>query len=380
MDLYDLNTFFRLSADLNYQLVAMTIDSKSLLSIILERRRLPKEKELILEATITYLLEIYQKRRRHLGAQASIHPLRATALLARAMPEPQFLDLMAELLHDRFEDFKPAENVSSLETPVDDKLRLILNKLTDQERWFLMERLYWLTKRPPEIYYQYIGRMLVESERTPETIRVKLADRLDNTLDMRMGLEEAFEEVHFFEEMFQMMYLPKYKGFRTEIPHAESPSMNGAQRLYQLFKNITLMSLIRQKKAACNDAIVNILFDNLVHASIKEAQRISLHIFAYHQTDIARLRELMIETMVYVQQGGIDAVTPPTVGQRLDGLLVSRFNDPDKRSRNKKLSELYIDKDLMVEASIAFMVIFYSFLNDPNYFVHGISESGIRPE
>ena len=73
-------------------------------------------------------------------------------------------------------------------------------------------------------------------------------------------------------------------------------------------------------------------------------------------------------------------MTPPTVGQRLDGLLVSRFNDPDKRSRNKKLSELYIDKDLMVEASIAFMVIFYSFLNDPNYFVHGISESGIRPE
>jgi hypothetical protein len=125
---------------------------------------------------------------------------------------------------------------------------------------------------------------------------------------------------------------------------------------------------------------VSELFEALLHASIKEAQRISLHIFAFHQTDASRLRELMIETMSYVQHGGIDAVTTPSVGQRLDGLLVSRFDDPDKRSRNKKLAQLYIDKDLMVEASIAFIVIFYSFLNDPQYFVHGISERGIHPE
>ncbi len=380
MELHDLKPFFRLSADINYQLVALTVDSKSLLGIILERMKLPGEKHSILEETVAYLVDIYHNRRRHLGAQACIHPLRATALLARAMPEPQFLDLMAVLLHDRFEDFKPARDASSITEPVDDRLKEIFNRMTDEDRWFLRERLYWLTKRPPETYYQYIGRMLVESERTPETIRVKLADRLDNTLDMHMDIEEAFAEVDFFEQMFQMLFLPKYKGFHTEMPHPDSHSMNGAQRLYQLFKNITLISLIRQKEAAGHDAIVRKLFDHLIHASIKEAQRIALHIFAYHQTDIPRLRELMIETMLYVQQGGIDAVTPPTVEQRLDGLLVSRFNDPNKPSRNKKLAELYIDKDLMVEASIAFMVIFYSFLNDPHFFVHGISAQGIQPE
>jgi hypothetical protein len=54
---------------------------------------------------------------------------------------------------------------------------------------------------------------------------------------------------------------------------------------------------------------------------------------------------------------------------------------PDRRRvRTRNLAELYKDKDLMVEASIAFIVIFYRFLDDPAYFVHGISEEGIKVE
>jgi hypothetical protein len=87
----------------------------------------------------------------------------------------------------------------------------------------------------------------------------------------------------------------------------------------------------------------------------------------------------MIETMEYVEQGGLESVTVPRKEFRLDGLFVSRFDHPDKKRRQKKLASLYKDKHLMIEASIAFIVIFLNFMNDPNYYVKGISEKGVSP-
>jgi hypothetical protein len=380
MPLYDLNLFLRLSADLNYLLVVKPTNWRSVLEIILHDQHLPKSTEAILIETMAYLDQVYGRRRRRLGAQAIIHPLRAASLLARCMPVPSHLDLMATLLHDRFEDFPPASKPSDFGELVDETLGRIMHKLPADERWFLTERLYWLTKRPGENYYNYIGRMLGEASRTPEAVRVKLADRLDNTLDMRMDLQDTFDHVDFFEQLFQMMFLPDYTPNKAELQHPVRSSMDGSERLYQLYKNIVLISLVRQRGAAESDPISHTLFELLIRASIKEAQRIALHIFSYHQTDISRMRDLVIDTMIYVQSGGIDAVTAPALGKRLDGLFMLRFNEPDKRVRKKKLQELYKDKDLMVEASIAFIVIYYRFLNDPDYFVHGISEDGIRPE
>lgn len=380
MPLYDLNHFLRLSADLNYLLIVKPTNWRSVLDIILQEHRLPKYKEAILLETMEYLDKVYGKKRRRLGAQAIIHPLRATTLLARSMHEPLYLDLLAELLHDRFEDFATPRRPEDFGDSIDAALRGILDKLPADEQWFLMERLYWLTKRPGEGYYNYIGRMLAEASRTPEAVRVKLADRLDNTLDMRMDMQDAFDQVDFFEQLFQMMFLPNFNPSRADILHPVRSAMDGAERLYQLFKNIVLISLVRQKNAAQDDTISHTLFEVLVRASIKEAQRIALHIFAYHQTDVNRVRELIIDTMRYVQEGGIDTVTAPALGKKLDGLFLSKFSEPDRRSRIRKLQDLYEDKDLMVEASIAFIVIFYCFLNNPEYFVRGISESGIRPE
>lgn len=380
MPLYELNAFLRLSADLHYQLVVRPTNWRSVLEIILQERHLRMPIEAILMETMAYLDHVYGRKKRRLGAHAIIHPLRATALLARSMTEPFYLDLLAALLHDRFEDFNPPKNPADFDACIDEGLRGILKKLPGEEQWFLMERLHWLTKRPGEGYYQYVGRMLAEASRTPEAVRVKLADRLDNTLDMRMDLQDTFDHVDFFEQLFKMMFLPNFKGHKSDHAHPVPSSMNGAERLYQLFKNIILVSLVRQKRAAEGDAICNTLFEVLIQASIREAQRIAMHIFAYHQTDLGKLRDLVIETMTYVQQGGIDAVTAPAIGTRLDGLMILRFDDPDKRSRRRRLQDLYEDKELMVEASIAFIVIFYSFLNNPDYYVHGISETGIRPQ
>ena len=87
----------------------------------------------------------------------------------------------------------------------------------------------------------------------------------------------------------------------------------------------------------------------------------------------------MIDTMEYVQKGGIDSITPPGTGARLDGLFMSIFDSASKQIRHRKLSALYKDKSLMIEAAIAFIVIFLSFQNNPNYYVKGISEEGVKP-
>ena len=50
------------------------------------------------------------------------------------------------------------------------------------------------------------------------------------------------------------------------------------------------------------------------------------------------------------------------------------------KTRNEKLALLYDNKPLMLEASVAFIVIFLSFLNDTEFFVKGITTEGISPD
>jgi hypothetical protein len=47
---------------------------------------------------------------------------------------------------------------------------------------------------------------------------------------------------------------------------------------------------------------------------------------------------------------------------------------------HQQLDILYQNKSLMIEASIAFVVIFLHFLNDAKYYVQGISAEGIEPK
>jgi hypothetical protein len=65
--------------------------------------------------------------------------------------------------------------------------------------------------------------------------------------------------------------------------------------------------------------------------------------------------------------------------QLLDGLFSTYFAHPSKKTLNQKLDQLYQNKPLMIQASIAFIVIFLSFLNDSTHYVSGISAEGIAP-
>ena len=114
------------------------------------------------------------------------------------------------------------------------------------------------------------------------------------------------------------------------------------------------MSLIRQQRHSLDDPVAQKIFENLARSSMREAQRISLHIFGYHEPKIENIRNMILNTMEYVQKGGIDSVTAPTMGHRLDGLFISRFDNAKREAREMNLEHLYKDKSLMVEAAIAF--------------------------
>ncbi len=380
MDYYDLNDFLKISAVLNYQLSAKRPNWNNIAYIVLEGKPIAARDEEVLLNAFDYLGKIYGKMKRDLGPFSVLHPLRATALLSHASKEVVLLDIMTCLLHDHLEDFNPERLKNSSRTELDQRFRSFLAKLPEDHQERLMEHLIWLTKEPPETYNRYIGRLLDQACNAPEVVRVKLADRLDNTFDMRIDLQDPLQGVDFFEIIFQTFFTNTYKGYRPERPHQPSLVLNGAQRLYQLFKNIVLMSLIRKQQADAADAISRSLFSALAKASIREAQRISLHVFGYHETSVSTFREILRDTLAYSRSGGFEEVTQPQGGHRLDGLFMTVFDQPKRDARKRQLLALYQNKSFMIEVAVAFVIIFQNFLNDGDYYVHGISAEGIRPE
>ncbi len=382
--LTDLSEFFKLSATLNYQLGAVGVGNRNILTIIMGKNLFRPEEEEILLDVLSYLEKAYGDHRRRLGPLAVLHPLRATALLARTLRKASMLDLLTELLHDKLEDIGP-DNFPEEKfgknywKELEQEFARLLKRVDPTDSWYLMERVDFLTRRPDaDTYYAYVGRLIDKSRNTPEVVRVKLADRLDNTLDLRLDLYDPLEQVDFFALMFKVLFLPDYIPPRPQFPHPAVTPINGAQRLYQLFKNTALLSLIRQKEAIY-DATAQRLLEALARASIKEAQRIVFHLFVYHLPDLEDQRGLLMEVMDYTQVGGTSGITR-SGRHRLDGLIMERFDHSDSGERKKKLDLLYADKEIMVEAALAFIVVFQSFLNDPEYFMKGISDEGIRPQ
>lgn len=381
MAVYELDAFLRLSAVLNYQLSAFQLGSGNILALLLEDKTLPSRDTETLLGVLKYLGRAYGRRRRRLGPLSILHPIRATALLARAEEKVDLLDLLAELLHDKLEDIT-ADDFSPEEwRELEEEFQSLLKRVDPTDEWFLMERLELLKRQEEgQTYCQYIGRMLGQGKQTPDLVRVKLADRLDNTLDMRVDIHDPLEGVDFFSHIFQLLFVGSYTGYKPALAHPPRSPINGAQRLYELFKNTVLLSLIRQKAGTRVDAAASRLFNAIAVASMKEAQRTIMHIFGYHIADISEQKRILEEAMAYCLEGGFDVVTTPRQEQRLDGLFIGCFDHHDSSVRDEQLEMLYQDKPLMVQASIAFIVIFLSFLGDETYYVRGITPEGIRPE
>ncbi len=386
MNLYNLNEFFKLSSVLNYNLSAAALNRQNVLMFITADKPLDDDPErhrqynrILLDA-LEYLFSAYRKKRRRLGPMAVLHPLRATILFARSAERLNYLNLISVMFHDVLEDIRPQDFVDINWREMESRLYALLERMPPGDEKELMQRLEALTKLEGESYYVYIGRLLRQARRIPDVVLVKLADRLDNTLDMRVDIQDPMEGIDFFENIFQILFVRNFPGYRPALNHPMSSPLNGAKRLYQLFKNTVLLSLIRQHDVAGDRRRMKTLFDAVAEASLSEAQRTLLHLMGYHFQDVASQRRLVLDVMEYCYSGRSSVATKPGNGRELDGLFAGYFGPLHSRERNRKLAQLYKDKPLMMQACIAFITIFLSFLNDASFFVEGISTHGISPQ
>lgn len=385
MQFFDLTEFFKLSSALNYNLSAASLNRYNVLMYIIGNKRLDddekkdREQKSVLMEALGYLFSVYSQKRRRLGPMAVLHPLRAAALYTRSLTNLNLVDLLTLLFHDILEDIYPGDYDSKQWQSMESQLYGLLDRMDSGDEDRLMSSLMSLTRLENESYYQYIGRLLDNAQSFPQIVQVKLADRLDNTLDMRIDLEDPLARVDFFETVFQIMFVNNYPGYKPKIEHSPATAINGARRLYQLFKNAVLLSLIRQKVPEEGRREVRILFDAVSEAGLKEAQRTMIHLISYHVKELETQRSLVLEAMQYCYSGRSELVTMPDGDRLLDGLFSTYFGHKAHKTRHQQLDNLYQNKPLMLEASIAFIVIFLSFLNDKNFYIRGISAKGIEP-
>jgi hypothetical protein len=311
---------------------------------------------------------------------AVLHPLRTTALFSSTRTSLDLVELLTLLFHDILEDVKPGQfNVQEWKA-MEEQFYGLFERIGPESESRLTQNMLHLTRRDNESYYQYVARLVENSRNSPEIVEIKLADRLDNTLDLRIDLEDPLARIDFFENIFQIMFVNNYKGYVPLREHSPATAINGAKRLYQLFKNAVLLSLIRRYAPDTAPRSPKLLFDAVAEAGLNEAQRTLIHLISYHVKDVPTQRGLILEAMQYCYSGRSNMVTKPDGSQLLDGLFSTYFGHKSSRQRRQQLDILYQNKNLMLEAAMAFLVIFLSFLNDETYYIQGISAEGIEPK
>ena len=213
MPLFDLTEFFKLSSALNYNLSAASLNRYTVLMYIIGNKRLvadetsDREQKAILMEALGYLFSAYREKRRRLGPMAVLHPLRSAAIFTRFLDDLSLVNLLTLLFHDILEDVKPGQfDVRKWKT-MESQLYSLMQRMDPEDETKLMRSLLCLTRTDRESYYQYIGRLLDNARSSPELVAVKLADRLDNTLDMRIDLEDALARIDFFETIFQILFV-----------------------------------------------------------------------------------------------------------------------------------------------------------------------------
>jgi hypothetical protein len=90
-----------------------------------------------------------------------------------------------------------------------------------------------------------------------------------------------------------------------------------------------------------------------------------------------RQRSLLLEVQRYAQQGGLEQITSPGGKYSLDGFCMMSFNYTESSVREEHLAELYQDKGLMLQAAVAFVVVFVNFIHSSDFWIRGISDHGI---
>lgn len=364
-----------LSATINWHLSARKIDLRALLRVILGPARVGNQ-DTLLDA-LNYLHQAYGDRRRKNGPAAVLHCLRIAAMLARIMPAPTTLDLLGALLHDKEEDLTREELGAAEWDRLQAEFARMLDKIDSNHRWFLGERIALLWRQNSQSYYEYVGVVLSKARTMPDLLRCKLADRLDNTMDIAVQRAPT-EQNAFFEMAFRMMFLSGYQPVVGE--GAVTPDVESCVLLVsQLFKNVVIMSMLREQHLDTLDETIEVLFHALATTSSEQAQWLVAALLSAPSMSGQERRTLLREMMDYCAGGGLAAVYRKDKGGLLDGSFLEHFADPDDKVRKQRIESLYDDRRQFVRLLILYIAMFSSFITDPAYYLHGIDRTGLHP-
>lgn len=367
--------FLILSAEISYQLTPAKPNFPALTNLVLGPAKIP-ETTPIIEA-VECLHIAYGRKLRKLGPLQLIHPLRTTAILARSMNEPTMLDILGALFHDKEEDLTQDQLTDVEWTKFSYRFGEILTKIDRDHQWYLGERISLLCRLPGVSYNEYIGHILDYSDRMPDLLHIKLADRLDNTFDTHLQ-SSGVNQLNFYRNLFDILFVPGFKGVQVSEFHFLPGEKDAVLLLSQLFKNIIFLTLSRSEGRDRIDRTTKILFDAVAIAGIREAQWILLEIFASFITELKDQWRILSETLEYTHLGGTQLITPKAGGNILDGIVSEYFGILSDDERKARLALLFQDKDKLARVILAFIVVFSSFLNDPDYFLHGVERTGIK--
>jgi hypothetical protein len=364
-----------LSATINWHLAARKIDLGALLRVILGPARVADRAPLL--ETLSYLRCAYGERRRKSGPAAVLHCLRTAAMLARIMPEPGMLDLLGALLHDKEEDLTREELGAAEWSHAQAEFARVLAKIDADHRWFLGERIALLRRRDDQTYYQYLGHVLGKSSEMPDLLHCKLADRLDNTMDIAVQRPPT-DQHDFFETAFGVLFLPNYQ-MRPQDADSAPDSEACVLLISQLFKNVVLMSMLREKRLDSLDDVTNTLFAALAAVGRAQAEWGAVALLTSAIASRQERRQLVLEIMEYCAAGGIAAVTRKERGGLLDGSFLEHFAEPDDKVRKRRLETVYGNKPVFIRLLIMFIGIFTIFTTDPTYYLRGVDSDGLHP-
>lgn len=375
-ELITIEDFLTLSAKLNYQLSARALKAPVLLSLILGPARFGAEDRARLLEAFEALRAGYDQDRRRLGTPGVLHPLRAAALLARNGERVSLLDLLAALLHDKEEDLTEDDLGPERFARMQGHYGALLERLPDGEAARVEEAVHCLSHLSGT-YSEYMGQLTDHARRIPEILHVKLADRIDNTFDVHLQ-HPGVSRYNFYRAVFDILFLPSFQGVSMGDFHFMPETAEGVMLLSQLFKNTLLLAMLRNEGLDAVDETTRRLFVGLAVAGIREAQWLALEMFHTVVKDVPRQRALLLEVMRYTTSGGIESVREAGLESDLDGIFV-RFTSGTKADQKAMLRELFEDRERLARMSLAFIVVFASFINDPGYTLKGVRREGARP-
>jgi len=365
--------FLELSADIAYRLSGRAFDPRTLLSLILEGAVSVPVAEDVLAQAISVVCTGYGDQRRKLGPMAVVHPIRVAAILSRVTRDPTMMDLLGAILHDRDEDLTQDligdERWAAMSTEMD----ALTASLDTSHSWYLGERIALLTCEDGGNYCAYLMDLMEHSASMPDLIRVKLADRLDNTLDVGVT-QHGIPGSGVFSAIFNVMFLPGFQGFPVPVSYVPLSTIEGAQILANLFKNAEFLSLLRSGKAAMTGT-THRLYDALIRGSTVITQNLIQDTITT-SLSVPEQREAVEEVLAYCQSGGLTEVREGGAHQ-LDGIFLDLYGA--KSGRKDRLRQIFADKQYLARIGMVFLAVFSSFMSDPAYTIRGVDRNGLHP-